>query len=61
MVKGIIENTHIISSKFIWFLSYYNFSKIDMYFETEEVTTNILLFKEEEEENSLTKSLWINK
>jgi len=38
MVKGIIENTHIISSKitkFIWFLGYYNFFKMDMYFETE--------------------------
>ena len=37
MVKGIIENTHIISSKitkFIWFLDYYKFFKIDMYFET---------------------------
>jgi len=41
MVKGIIENTHIISSKvteFIWFLGYNNFSKINMYFETNEVT-----------------------
>jgi len=40
MVKGIIENTHIISSKvtkFIWLLGYNNFSKIDMYFETEGV------------------------
>jgi len=40
MVKGVIENTHIISSKitkFIWFFGYYNFSKIDMYFETDEV------------------------
>jgi len=40
MVKGIIENTHIISSKitkFIWFLGYYNFSKTDMYFETKRV------------------------
>jgi len=40
MVKGIIENTHIISSKitkFIWFLGYYNFSKINMYFEIEEI------------------------
>jgi len=36
MIKGVIENTHIISSKitkFIWFFDYYNFSKIDMYFE----------------------------
>jgi len=40
MVKGIIENTHILSSKitkFIWFLGYCNFSKMDMYFETEGV------------------------
>jgi len=40
MVNGIIENTHIISSKiskFIWFLGYCNFFKIDMYFETERV------------------------
>jgi len=36
MVKGIIENTQIISSKitkFIWFLGYCKFSKIDMCFE----------------------------
>jgi len=42
MVKGIIENTHIISLKvikFIWFLGYNNFSKMNMYFETEEVFT----------------------
>ena len=40
MIKGIIENTHIISSKvtkFIWLLDYNNFSKINMYFETERV------------------------
>jgi len=40
MVEGIIENTHIISSKIkkiIWFLSYCNFFKMDMYFETEGV------------------------
>jgi len=40
MVKGIIENTHIISSKvtkFIWLFGYNNFSKMDMYFETEGV------------------------
>ena len=40
MVKSIIENTHIISlkiTKFIWFLGYNNFSKMDMYFETEGV------------------------
>jgi len=40
MVKGIIENTHIISSKitkFISFFGYCNFSKMDMYFETEGV------------------------
>ena len=40
MIKGIIENTHIILSKiikFIWFLSYCNFFKIDMYFKTERV------------------------
>jgi len=40
MVKGIIENTHIILSKvtkFIWFLGYNNFSKIDMYFKTESI------------------------
>jgi len=40
MVKGIIENTHIISSKvtkFIWLLGYNNFSKMDMYFKTEGV------------------------
>jgi len=39
MVKGIIENTHIISSKvikFIWLLGYNNFSKMDIYFETED-------------------------
>jgi len=45
MVKGIIENTHIISSKvtkFIWLLGYNNFSKMDMYFETEGV---IFFFK----------------
>jgi len=38
MVKAIIENTHIISSKitkFIWFLGYCIFSKMNMYFETE--------------------------
>jgi len=37
MVKGFIENTHIISSKvikFIWLIGYNNFSKINMYFET---------------------------
>jgi len=42
MVNGIIENTHIISSKitkFIWFIGYYNFSKMDMYFETEGIDT----------------------
>jgi len=41
MVKGIIENIHIISlkiTKFIWFLGYYNFSKMDMYFKTEGVS-----------------------
>jgi len=40
MVEGIIENTHIILSKitkFIWFLDYYNFSKIEMYFEIDGV------------------------
>jgi len=40
MIKGIIENVHIISSKvtkFIWLLGYNNFSKMDMYFETEGV------------------------
>ena len=40
MVKGIIENTHIISSKitkFIWFLGCCNFSKMDIYFETDRV------------------------
>jgi len=40
MIKGIIENTHTISSKitkFIWFLDYRNFFKINMYFETEGV------------------------
>jgi len=43
MVKGIIENTHIILSKItkkFWFLGYWNFSKIDMYFETEGVFQN---------------------
>jgi len=43
MVKGIKENTHIISSKvtkFIWLLDYNNFSKMDMYFETEGVIFN---------------------
>jgi len=47
MVKGIIENTHIISlkvTKFIWFFGYNNFSKMDMYFETEQVSLiNIFL------------------
>jgi len=45
MVKGIIENTQIISSKvtkFIWLLGYNNFSKMDMYFETEGVFTFVL-------------------
>jgi len=45
MVKGIIENTHIISSKvtkFIWLLNYNNFSKIDMYFETDGVSFYLL-------------------
>jgi len=40
MVKGIIENTHIISSKVtksIWLLGYNNLSKMDRYFETEGV------------------------
>jgi len=40
MVKGIIENTHIISSKvtkFIWLFGYNNFFKMDMYFETKGV------------------------
>ena len=49
MVKGIIENTHIISlkvTKFIWFFGYNNFSKMDMYFETEQVSLiNIFLWK----------------
>ena len=47
MVKGIIENIHIISSKitkFIWFLGYCNFSKMDMYFETEGVIDMITNF-----------------
>jgi len=37
MINGIIENTHIILSKvtkFIWLFGYNNFSKINMYFET---------------------------
>ncbi len=41
MVKGIIKNTHIITSKitkFIWFIGYCNFSKMNMYFKTEGVT-----------------------
>jgi len=45
MVKGIIENTHIISSKvtkFIWLLDYNNFSKMDMYFETEGVHPSVI-------------------
>jgi hypothetical protein len=45
MVKGIIENTHIISSKiikFIRFLGYCNFSKMDMYFETDGVYKSII-------------------
>jgi len=45
MVKGIIENTHIISSKitkFIWFFGC-NFSKVDMYFEMEEVVRKKIL------------------
>jgi len=49
MVKCIIENTHIISSKltkFIWLLGYNNFSKIDMYFETEEVYTTTIFLKQ---------------
>jgi len=40
MVKDIIKNTHIISSKitkFIWFIGYCNFSKINIYFETDGV------------------------
>ena len=40
MVKGIIENTRIISlkiTKFIWFLGYCNFSKTVMYFKIEGV------------------------
>jgi len=40
MIKSIIENTHIISSKvtkFIWLFGYNNFFKMDMYFETERV------------------------
>jgi len=40
MVKSIIENTHIILSKvtkFIWLLGYNNFSKMDIYFETDGV------------------------
>jgi len=46
MVKGIKENTHIISSKvtkFIWLLGYNNFSKMDMYFETEGVILSVVL------------------
>jgi len=45
MVKGIIEKTHIISSKvtkFIWLLGYNNFSKMDMYFKTEGVYANAI-------------------
>jgi len=48
MVKGIIENTHIISSKvtkFIWLLGYNNFPKMDMYFETERVYFKIFIQK----------------
>jgi len=44
MVKGIIENTHIISSKvtkFIWLIGYNNFFKMDMYFDTEGVYNSI--------------------
>jgi len=44
MVKGIIKNTHIISSKvtkFIWLLGYNNFSKMNMYFETDGVLVMI--------------------
>jgi len=44
MVKGIIENTHIISlkvTKIIWFLGYNNFSKMDMFFETEGVVDKL--------------------
>jgi hypothetical protein len=40
MSKGIIEKTQRIASKittFIWFLGMCNFSKMDMYFETEGV------------------------
>jgi len=46
MVKGIIENTHIISSKvtkFIWLIDYNNFSKINMYFKTKRVFFSITL------------------
>ena len=43
MVKSIIENTHIISSKitkFIWLLGYINFFKMNMYFKTEGVVSS---------------------
>jgi len=36
--------THIISSKvtkFIWFLGYYNFFKMNKYYETDEVLSNL--------------------
>jgi len=48
MVKGIIENTHIISSKvtkFIWLLGYNNFFKMYMYFETEGVYISFCFLK----------------
>jgi len=48
MVKGIIENTHIISSKITKFIGnlfdffgYYNFSNMDMYFEMKGVLYSI--------------------
>jgi len=59
MVKGIIENTHIISSKvtkFIWLLGYNNFSKMDMYFETEGVYA-LLLLKINSSRNCFSRSI----
>jgi len=50
MVKGIIENTHIISSKvtkFIWLIGYNNFSKMNMYFETEGVDVISLMLMQQ--------------
>ena len=54
MINGIIENTHIISSKVtkkFWLLGYNNFSKMDMYFETEGVLYSISFWKDIDTKN----------